>query len=196
MTHMAKMLRTFIAVEISDAIRQRALKLQRVLGEGLASVKWVEPENIHMTLQFLGNVPDIEVPKVCRLARESVADTARFTLTVSGAGSFPNAQRPRTLWLGVTEGAELMTRIYEALEQRLTPLGYRHEERRFTPHLTIGRVRDSSPQLADRLAEYSDWNGGSMEVKEITVMSSELTSDGPHYTTLGRAPLRTRHEPS
>lgn len=186
---MSKNVRTFIAVQITDEIRRRAVKLQRALDDADAKVKWVEPQNIHVTLRFLGGVPDYEIPDICNLARDAVAGIAPFTLTVEGAGCFPNARRPRVLWLGVTAGADLLVRIHEGLEARLAPLGYRREQRRFTPHLTIGRVRQPSDSLAQRVAAHDDWPAGSMQVDEIEVLSSELTPGGPQYTVMGRAPL-------
>ena len=198
---MAKPIRTFVAIELSDEIRRRAVELQRALdracgigvtpapGEANDRVKWVEAENIHLTLQFLGNVPDHEIADVCTVAQRAAAGATAFELTVEAAGAFPNLRRPRTVWLGVSSGSEAVTALYKSLEDGLVPLGFRREKRRFHPHVTIGRVRGRPGTLGECLEAQRDWSAGSMVVREVVVMASELASDGPRYNVMGRAPL-------
>ena len=186
---MAKPIRTFIAIELSDEIRNSAVELQRALAKDNGSVKWVEPENIHLTMQFLGNVPDQEMADVCRVAQRAAAAAVPFEMTVEEAGAFPSTLRPRTVWLAVSVGSEAVIALHKSLEDQLVPLGYRREKRRFHPHVTLGRVRGRPDQLGASLVAKNDWSAGSMVVDEIVVLASELRSKGPHYNVMGRARL-------
>jgi 2'-5' RNA ligase len=185
--------RTFIAVDISSAVRHRAGQLQDALAQAGTEVKWVEAENLHVTLLFLGEVDDREIPAVCRVVSETLSEQPSFVMSMEKAGCFPHPRRPRILWIGVGEGAKELCAIHDALEPPLMDLGcYRREERRYTPHITIGRVRSDRPtdRLAAELASQSSWQGGQVEVREILVMGSELTSHGPVYSVLSRAKLK------
>ncbi|HEY3394587.1 MAG TPA: RNA 2',3'-cyclic phosphodiesterase [Lacipirellulaceae bacterium] len=186
-------LRTFIAVDASLEVRSAAVKLINRMGvTGAATgVKWVAPENLHWTLQFLGDVDERDIPEVCQAVAAAAAECAAFDIEVRGAGAFPSADRPRTLWLGAGQGSREMTVLHAAVERRLRKRGYRGEERRFVPHITLGRAgRKGQPQsLASELAELRDYDAGSMLVDEVTVYSSQLGPDGPAYDVLARAPL-------
>jgi 2'-5' RNA ligase len=185
-------LRTFIGVDIGKLIRDRAVSLQEALARTGAEVKWVEPENLHVTLLFLGEVDDRTVPDVCRVVAEQVQAHPVFSMSIERVGCFPNPRRPRVLWMGVGEGTQELRAIHDALETALLDLGcYRREERQYTPHITLGRVRSERPaeNLAAALAKHAGWQGGQTPVREIQVMSSELTRQGPIYTVLSRAKL-------
>jgi 2'-5' RNA ligase len=155
-------------------------------------VKWVEPENIHVTLLFLGEVEDRTVPAVCRVVAEVAAGLAPFEMSVESVGCFPSPRRPKTLWVGVGDGRQQLVALHDALEPPLLDLGcYRREERQYTPHITLGRVKGpaGTDQLATALARRADWHGGQVRVREVVVMSSELRPEGPTYTVLGRGKL-------
>src|SRR5207245_1299778 len=123
-------LRTFIAVGLDKPVRDRTLSLQEVLGKTGADVKWVEPENVHLTLLFLGEVGDRDLPSVCRVVAETCANQPPFAMSVEGAGCFPNPRRPRTLWIGVGAGTQELVALHDALEPPLLDLGcYRREGR-------------------------------------------------------------------
>ena|SRR5438132_1342182 len=185
-------LRTFIAIPLESSIRDRLLALQSQLAEPAPDVKWVEAENLHLTLLFLGEVEDREIHSVCRVVSQACALQPAFPMSIEKAGSFGNPRRPRTLWVGVGAGAAEVCALHDALESPLLELGcYRREERAYAPHLTIGRVRSDRPNdaLAKLLARHATWQGGQMTVREVHVMSSELERDGPRYTVLSRAKL-------
>ena len=155
-------------------------------------MKWVEPHNLHLTLKFLGDVPEREIAEVCRAVQRGAAEVKRFELEVRGAGAFPNAARPRTVWLGAGAGAEQMVMLHDRVEVPLAELGYREEHRRFQSHLTIGRVRGGGPGIAELgklLQQHADFMAGRMTVGKVTVFSSTLTPAGPIYEVLGTAPL-------
>src|SRR5262245_56782841 len=135
-------LRTFIAIDPGKAIRDRLIALQEALARGGAEVKWVERDNLHVTLLFLGEVADTDVPAVCDVVAEGAAKLAPFALSVEGAGCFPHARRPRIVWTGLGQGAQEVCTLHDTLEAPLMELGcYRREERKYTPHITLGRVR-------------------------------------------------------
>jgi 2'-5' RNA ligase len=185
-------LRTFIAVDIGKPIRDRAVALQEKLAQTSSAVKWVEPENLHVTLLFLGEVDDREVPTICRVVAEQTQRHPAFSLSIERVGCFPNARRPRILWIGVGQGTQELCALHDGLEPPLLDLGcYRREERKYTPHITLGRVKSERPadQLAAALATHAGWQGGQTIVNEILVMSSKLTPQGPIYTVLSRAKL-------
>jgi 2'-5' RNA ligase len=184
--------RTFIAVEINADIRANAVALQQALAKSGAEVKWVEPDNLHVSLLFLGEVDDRELHSVCRAVKEAAATEPPFPLRVSGVGAFPTPRRPKILWAGITDGAEALKRLYDKLEAKLLDLGcYRKEERGFTPHLTLGRVKGEADAftLAAELPKRLAWDGGRTVVEEVLVFSSVLQKNGPEYTVLGRGEL-------
>lgn len=188
---MARM-RTFLALELSAAVRDQLVALQERLAEAADDVKWVEPENLHLTLLFLGEVQDRDLPALCRAAQKAVAERPAFALNVEGAGCFPNARRPRVLWVGVGSGADEVVAVHDALEAALLDLGcYRREERQYTPHVTLGRLRGepADDRLAGALQKLRSFRAGECPVREVRVMSSQLTTKGPTYTVLGRARL-------
>ena len=184
--------RTFIAIELNQDIRARLVALQRSLATAAPDVKWVEPENLHVTLLFLGEVDDRELPAVCRAVQDAVAAQPAFPLTVRSAGCFPNVRRPRVLWVGIAQGLHEVVAIHDAVESPLLALGcYRHEDRRYTPHVTLGRRRSEGPAaaLGRALAQHQDWLAGETTVAAVHVMASQLTPHGPAYMVLSRAHL-------
>src|SRR5262245_50717195 len=121
--------RTFIGIEVGDAIRTNAVALQQALAKTGADVNWVPLENLHITLLFLGEVDDRELASVCRAVADAVKREPVFKLRVNGVGAFPNARRPKTLWAGVTDGAAELARLHGLIEASLLDLGtYRREE--------------------------------------------------------------------
>lgn len=183
--------RTFIAVTASPEVCRAALKLMRQLRPAAGDVKWVAEQNLHWTLQFLGEVDDLQLPEVCDRVIAAVAEIEVFDIEARGAKAFPSADRPRTLWLGAGAGADQMIKLQKKMDHSLRKLGFRGENRRFVPHLTLGRAgRGGRPQsLATELAALADFDAGKMPVDEVTVYSSQLTRDGPIYDVLCHAPL-------
>src|SRR5262249_2993868 len=185
-------LRTFIAVDIGKAIRDRAVALQESLARAGTEVKWVEPQNLHVTLLFLGEVDARDVPQVCRRVAEVCQAHAPFELAVETAGCFPNPRRPRILWVGVGQGKQELVALHDALEPPLLEIGcYRPEERPYSPPIPTRPGRSARPTdtLSAALRKQASWKGRVVAVNEILVLSSELTPQGPIYTVLGRAPL-------
>lgn len=185
-------LRTFIAVLLDDAVRRRVTALRDELASLAPDVKWVEPENLHVTMLFLGEVDALEVVDVCRAVREVCGQYPPLELTLAGVGCFPNERRPKVFWAGIDQGREALIALHHALEAPLLRLGaYRREEREFTPHVTLGRARGGEipESLRQQLKRAGQWRGGRLEVDAIHVMSSELTPQGPRYSIVSRETL-------
>jgi RNA 2',3'-cyclic 3'-phosphodiesterase len=185
-------MRTFLGIDLGEKIRDRLVSLQENLAGDAPGVKWVEPANLHVTLLFLGEVDDREVLDICRAAQGAVADLPAFAMSIEGTGCFPNPRRPRVIWVGIGKGTEEVCAVHDAIEVPLLNLGcYRREARAYTPHVTLGRNRGEGPNdaLAKALAKHQTWSAGEVLVREVHVMSSELTRDGPIYTVLSRAKL-------
>ena len=184
--------RTFVAIEAVDEVYMRALQAIDLLSGKAENVKWVAPENLHWTLQFLGDITDEEMAESCRIVGRVAARHEPFVLSATGVGAFPKVERPRTLWLGAGQGSDAFCRLQAELEEELSQLGFRGENRRFVPHLTLGRLGRGShggQRLADRVVELAKFDGGTMEIDEVKVFASILERDGPAYHVLCSAPL-------
>jgi 2'-5' RNA ligase len=185
-------IRTFTAVEVWPEIRERARWLVGRIKDTTAKVTWVKPDQMHLTMNFLGDVEMNEIPAVCNAVNEAVGPFAPFDVEMAGVGVFPSYENPRTIWLGVGDGSDQLVALHSALETSLGELGFRIEARRFRPHLTLGRVRSlpkGAGQLAGLLKQHAEFEAGPMMVSEVTIMSSELGRDGPTYEHLGHGEL-------
>jgi RNA 2',3'-cyclic 3'-phosphodiesterase len=187
--------RLFVALDPPDAVRRRAValvaELRRSGGRAADEVRWVAAENVHLTLQFLGAVPEERVAAVTEAVRTVAAQAAPLDLELSGAGGFPNARRPRVLWAGLTGDVAGLAALVTSLGRALAPLGYAPEERPFSPHLTLGRARDGrgAPGLAVALAQAAELPAAPWRAAEVTLFESHLSPKGPRYEALLRAPL-------
>jgi RNA 2',3'-cyclic 3'-phosphodiesterase len=188
-------LRVFVAIELDPDFCSSAMKLVEILSMAGADVKWVEPDNMHVTLKFLGDVSLTDTARICDAVKKAADEYQPFDIEFAGAGAFPNLGRPRTIWLGTREGSEPMRQLVESLESRLQKLGFRRENRPFQAHLTLGRVRRGGPEIAELgrlIAENAEFPAGASGVSEVIVFSSDLTSAGPVYSVVGRAKLGRR----
>ena len=185
--------RTFVAIDASPDVREHAQSLAKQLKPHAGDLRWVAPEGLHYTLAFLGDLTDQEVAEVCSQVGQVAAHAVPFALQAAGVGAFPDLDRPRTLWIGAGQGEAQLIALQEKLERTLADLGYRGENRRYVPHLTIGKSGRSAgdlKQLKSKLQELADYDAGTMEVAELTVFASELLREGPEYHVLARCPLQ------
>lgn len=185
--------RTFLAIDVNESIRKQAQVMQTVLAACGAAVRWVTPKNLHITLQYLGDVSDRDLAEVCRLVPKAVAKNEPFRLAISGLGAFPNLRRPKVLWAGVDEGRDALLELFAAIATPLEAAGlYRPEDRPYTPHLTLGRVVSDtdSGRIASMIAEHRGWTAGVTNVDEVLILASDLRRSGPEYSVIGRCPLR------
>lgn len=177
-------IRAFIAVELDSQLLPKVLQLQQEILAVGADIKAVEPENIHFTLKFLGEIPQPTVDGV--IGQMNRLDYRIFTIEVAGAGCFPTPRNPRVIWVGVTSGGDEFTKVARQLENYLREVGFKPEGGRFTPHLTIGRVRSgrNKADLIKKLDESLNIEIGKMTVNSVKLKKSTLTPRGPIYTTL------------
>ncbi len=183
-------IRAFIATELPDEVRAALDQLQNGLkSERRSFVRWVHPEGIHLTLKFLGNIGAGKVPEIIEAMAKACRGVTSFHLALNGLGVFPNFRSPRVVWVGLVGEVEKLSALQECLEQALEPLGFAPEDRAFTPHLTLGRLRDGTTREERlRFGELvtSMRSGGmpSFEVSAISLMRSELMPSGAVYSRL------------
>lgn len=188
-------IRTFIAVELSPSVKGRAEELIARLRVAAAEVNWVKPPHMHLTLKFLGDVPDTETPDICRVVAKAAASVPPFEILCRGVGAFPSNDRPKTLWIGVGDGAQQLVELQAAIDDALkSELGYGRELRAFHPHLTIGRVKRELPggrgDLAHLLDKYADFDADLAIIDEVVTFASFLGRAGPTHEALDRAELK------
>ena len=177
--------RCFVAVEVDDQGVLDALgRVQAGLVGSGGDLKPVEQENIHLTLKFLGDVDDGLLDEVKRVVGSLSFEPFRMALAETGA--FPNLRRPKVLWAGVSEGVDELSAIFGELEAGFVGLGFKREGRRFSPHITIARVRSERNQnwLMEEVLRQRDTDFGSFEVGSVKLKRSVLTPRGPVYSTL------------
>ena len=190
MTCADERVRCFVAIELSDEARRSIGTLVAGLREaGVRGLRPVNPEGVHLTLKFLGDVAASQVGGVASAVEGAAADVQPFDLELRGVGGFPDLRRPRVLWVGVGGDLEALQRLYSALEEALSPLGFPPEGRAFTPHLTLARIRDgTSPEERARAAAVLTslaWEeGASVAVAGVSLMRSTLLPGGAVYARL------------
>jgi 2'-5' RNA ligase len=182
--------RAFVAVELPSAIQQsifqQTARLRQSLGEDL--VRWVPVENMHLTLKFLGDVPANHLDFLRQSLVQIAATSVSFDLQVDGLGAFPNLKQPRVIWIGVQAGSELQN-IQQKIESALHRLGYKKEERAFSPHLTLGRIRPGispadSVKIRDALQAIQLGRIGTARVNSVHLYKSDLSPAGSQHTKL------------
>jgi len=193
---MADQIRTFIAIELDQAHHRALGDLQaRFKRERNArGVRWVAPENIHLTLKFLGDVDAATVPALQRAVVDVCAGSAPFTLRIVGASAFPSTQRPNVVWVGLSGEVERAALLAKQIDDACAALGFAREERPFSPHLTLGRVkRDASPSdrrfIGEMIVNARVGDLGELRAERVIVMKSELRPGGSVYTRLAVAEL-------
>jgi 2'-5' RNA ligase len=185
-------IRTFICFDIPDSVKRRIGALQQEMRQTGAQVSWVRPENIHLTLKFLGDVPRSRIEVVREAVERAASSFSPFTIEVAGAGGFPSPRSPRVLWVGLSGIEGGLTELREAIESELARRNFPREHKKFSPHLTIGRIR--SPQNASRVAEgliARGFDPESFEANEVIVMRSDLNPRGAIYTPMARINLKS-----
>jgi 2'-5' RNA ligase len=183
--------RGFVSIDLEDPqtlsrVTSILLSLQALGGD----LKAVERENIHLTLKFLGNVSTPRLGEVKSSLQQLVFPA--FTAEIRGAGAFPNLNHMSVIWVGVSEGWSQVEQIYEQVEKLLSPLGFRRENRPFSPHITIARVRSGRKrdEIANFLRHLSEESFGTVNVDKVRLKQSILSSSGPKYSTLLEVPPR------
>ncbi|MBN1994724.1 MAG: RNA 2',3'-cyclic phosphodiesterase [Anaerolineae bacterium] len=193
-------LRVFIAIDLPDDARAKLADVQSRLKEMTPpnTVRWTAPQNIHLTLHFLGDVAVADLHKIIAALELAGAACVPFSLALEGVGCFPHTRRPRIVWVGISGQMEILAQMHQDLGAMLQKnIGFRPESRPYSPHLTIGRVKKGIPprrltQLGQAIESQQRLGGQliALEVKEIKLIKSELKPDGPVYTPLALGLLR------
>jgi 2'-5' RNA ligase len=187
-------MRLFVGLALGDAARALAVRvagdLKPKLGRGLEA-RWVPAENMHLTVRFIGYVPDDRTPSLIS-AVSSPLDFEPFEIELGGCGKFPPRGAPRAIWIGLTKGLPALTALHEAFNRRLAPLGFEPENRPYSAHLTLARFKDARAAAArqiDAAFEHIRTGTVAQRVDALTLFESRLSPRGPTYVEVCRLPL-------
>jgi 2'-5' RNA ligase len=193
------MIRTFIAVELDPILKRAIAAVQDTLKRELhhltrgVRVQWTRPESIHLTLKFLGDIDESQVGGILQALGNAERDEVPFSVDVKGFGVFPNLRGPRVLWMGLSGHTDRLIRLAGAIDAALTPLGFPVEQKPYTPHLTLARVKEQPQTIGKALVDSGIMRDpsafGTLSVQAITLMKSEPTPSGSIYSRLGLVPL-------
>jgi 2'-5' RNA ligase len=191
------MIRSFIAIDLPEAVLDKIFGVSAYFQTQTPpkALRWVAPENLHLTLKFLGDVPEDKLDTIKSLISTTASRYSPFNITIQASGMFPNAQKPRVVWLGV-DADPVIGDLHAALEEAMATAGISPEKRPFSPHLTIARVsrradQDTVKDIGRTLSKFKVDSLGEFMVDRIHLYQSDLTPKGPIYTELLSAPLNT-----
>jgi len=180
-----------VAIRLDETVRAALGAAIEGLRRVARDVAWVAPENLHLTLKFLGQVREARTAELVAAIAQATSGFAAFEATVAGLGAFPTPTRPRVIWAGVGRGADALVGLAGRVDEALAALGFEREPRPFSPHATLGRVRTSrrDPALADALLAGEGREFGRLSVERVALMRSDLSSRGARYTELAAVRL-------
>jgi 2'-5' RNA ligase len=187
-------IRSFIAIELPDELKLELSHLEaRLKLEERTWVKWVDPNSIHLTLKFLGNIAIDRTGEITRAIEEAARGIHSFHLEVKNLGVFPNLKRVQVVWVGLSGEVDKLSQLQQRLESNLEPLGFVSESRTFTPHLTLARLRNRVPlderQRFGQLIADTRFEAGTIKVDAISLMRSQLTREGAIYSRISLVKL-------
>lgn len=179
------MIRTFICIDIPQEVKQKMGAVQAEMKKHGRGVRWSNSNGIHLTLKFLGDIENEKVQQVIHQAEKACAGFSPFEISVQDTGAFPNFKRPRVFWIGVDEPSGLMLQLHGAIDNSLASIGFEKEQRRFSPHLTLGRVKsDDGLKDVSRALEDMTFEPMHFLARHVVLMKSELRPGGAVYTPL------------
>jgi len=188
-------MRCFIAIDIPDDVRADLADLQKELAGRVdvhrGDLKWVDSDDMHLTLKFLGEVPDDQVAQVCNVTKDVAAQHPAFDFAIKEVGTF-GGRSARVLWVGAGLKSPELLQLQQDLEEQLAQAGWPKEGRQFSGHLTLCRIRNSKAgeKLAKLAEQYKDFDLGTVRAGAVCVYESELRPEGPLYTRLGNYELQ------
>jgi len=181
-------IRSFIAVPLATPVQRALTKLIKKLARPDDGIRWVPTDNLHLTLKFLGDVDNTEIPSVCQAIRNCCADFEPFQIAHLGTGGMPSDQRARVLYAGVQDTDEQLSLLVGKLEKELAQLGFKPESRDYRPHLTLGRVRHGTrgenDETMQELATFRESLWGETLVDRVVLVASFLDKAGPTYQVM------------
>lgn len=188
-------MRTFIAVDFPPGMIKKIDKIIQYFKKHLPKkeIKWVSADKLHLTIKFMGELPEKKLPEVRSIIQDAVLTQPAFKIGIQGLGMYPNQNKPRVIWLGIT-GKEPLNALHRILDQVLEEAGIQPEHRKFSPHLTLARIRRGSNQetvreIGKTLCQFKVDSLGQILVEHISFYKSTLTPKGPIHTLLLKAPL-------
>lgn len=183
-------MRVFLALELGEDLRAGVEALLRELGPRLRQARWVPPENVHLTLRFLGETSEEVVRGLVERLRPALDGVPPFAVTFAGLGVFPDPRRPRVLWVGVPSPPPALFEAQSAIERAVREAGLSPERRPFEPHLTVARFRRPERRVGAVLDAFpTDRVLGTLDVSEVTCFESELGREKASYRPLAKLPL-------
>jgi RNA 2',3'-cyclic 3'-phosphodiesterase len=194
-------MRLFVAVELSDAAREMAARVVGDLKRALArrlDARWVAPGNMHLTVRFIGYVKDERAAAVLAALAPPLA-IAPFDIEFGGCGRFPPRGAPRVIWIGVPRGVSALAALHEECNRRLSPIGYEPEDRAYSAHLTLARIKDSRPADARQIDGACDGivtGALKQRVEALTVFESRLSASGANYRSVLTIPFEPENRDS
>ena len=200
------MTRTFIAIELNDEARSYLYQQIQQLARLLPRVRWVDPETLHLTLAFLGELDETQLEQAMQATAETAQTTAPFAVSIGSLGTFGPAHNPHVIWIGLAGRLQPLLGLQASLVRRLVQAGFPPEERAYAPHLTLARIKTALSQqevaaLKGRIAGRAGSGSHALQagkdvdvlpeipVAHLSVMKSDVTREGPHYTRLLHSPL-------
>ncbi|UCH22431.1 MAG: RNA 2',3'-cyclic phosphodiesterase [Deltaproteobacteria bacterium] len=183
---MPETIRTFIAFELPGHVTNAIHKIQEVVKAYNFNIRWVRPENIHLTLKFLGNINPADIEIIGRVMDDTAEPYAPFSLKAKGIGVFPGLKRPRVIWIGIGGQIEPLVGLQQNLDEKLNTIGFSQEKRLFKGHLTLGRVKGKidSHRLSVVLKKYNHFESEAFTAGTIVLYKSDLQPTGSLYTKL------------
>jgi len=183
--------RAFVALELSPEIKQAIAEYLQPLRKLSDKVRWVKPENIHLTLKFLGDTPTKQIEAISGTLEEISHHYAPISVEIAGAGSFPNSRRPRVLWIGLDDPSGEISAFASEVDRQLQAFGFAREKREFSPHLTLGRVKDGNIREVLDFLRDNPWPPARVKLAACTFMKSDLQRSGAVYSPLAVIPFGT-----
>lgn len=185
------MIRAFIAVEIDRSLKQKISELISKLKKSDTNIKWVNENQIHFTLKFLGNIEESKVQAISTVLKSITSHSKEFALTLSDIGAFPNMRRPRVIWIGADKGAGNLKILADKIEIELEKLGFEKEKREFKSHLTLGRVRSlKNIENLEKIINETDFQPpNEIKIDKLVLFQSTLTPKGAIYAPLSEYPM-------
>ncbi len=158
-------------------------------------MRWTDPEKIHLTLKFFGNIEESRIDPIFKSIEEPIRNTLPFSLKVRGVGAFPHLKNPRVIWIGLVEEKGILTSFQKQIETQLEKVGFQPENRPFHPHLTLGRMKSSrgKEELVERMEKHREEEFGIFKVERMILFKSDLRPSGPIYTPLRELSLGERN---
>ena len=184
--------RVFLAIDLPSDVKEHIVAIQHKLKFLLDGVRWVRPEGIHLTLKFFGDILSADIAQISEVIEDKTRDAVSMSLNTDKVGAFPNLERPRVLWLGMTGDVQNLLTLQQAIETGLEPHGFKREKRKFRPHLTLGRAKSSRGMilgLSEAVITENNYNTGDFTAQGLTLFQSELKPGGAVYTKLAYFPF-------